>query len=117
MINALVGLFGITFMPVTTGAAALKKLLAAQGVNPYSIPFNALKAVAKNCYEITKFSKTRHSSFLDEYMRSLEGVSYAIADYCTKPFQECDPENDYIYKILRKNGLPPILTPPTASAP
>ena len=105
------GVFGMTFMPVTTGGAQLKVYLAELGVNPYSIPFKALKEVARNSYEIAKVTKSQDTPFLEQYVRFLRVDSYAIADYCTKPLQECNPDNDHIHKILCKYGFPPILTP------
>ena len=107
MINALIGLIGMTFMPVTTGGAALKKFLAAQGIDPYSIPFKALKEIAEISYETSKYIRGESSSSVEQYMKSLEYASYAIADYMTKPFEACNPDSDYICKILCSNGVPP----------
>jgi hypothetical protein len=76
--NALVGIFSITFMPITTGGAALKQMLGEQGINPYSIPFKALKEIARERYELAKWSSTKDNPFMGQYVSFLQIDSYAI---------------------------------------
>jgi hypothetical protein len=93
----------------TLGARQLVIYLKERGVDPASIPLEAIGDMIEMASAALDLTELRNSQAMVKYMGLLKSYSEAIADYCVKPGEYRKVSDQAIYDILKEHGVPPAL--------
>jgi hypothetical protein len=91
------------------GVKQLAIYLSERGIDPGSIPQEAMREMIETASATLDLTALRNSQAMVMYMSLLKSYSDVVADYCTKPVRYRKVSDQVICDILNKHGVLPAM--------
>jgi len=83
--------------------------LAERGIDPESIPSEAVREIVETACATMDLTALKNSQALVRYMGLIKTYSDVVADYCTKPARYRKVSDQVICNVLKAHGVLPAL--------
>jgi hypothetical protein len=91
------------------GEKQLSIYLTERGIDPKSIPPEAMREIVETASATMDLAALRNSQAMVMYMGLIKAYSDVVADYCTKPARDRKVSDQVICDVLKSHGVLPAL--------